>query len=171
MEGIMTNEYKITKKLIMSWAKEYHLHGVANKILFAIWIFAAVLGTGGIILCLYVGSDWKVVCLYALILLLSVYKLFVARFVVWSRRYKMMAKTYGVAEWMRRTEFSEDKITLSDHNSITELHYENIEKIKEKGNVVMIFLNHNQALRLYKDSFISGSWQECKTLIDEKSKK
>ena len=46
-----------------------------------------------------------------------------------------------------------------------------VKKIKEKGNVVMIFLNHNQALRLYKDSFISGSWQECKVLIDEKSKK
>ncbi len=167
----MINEYKITKKLMKSWAREYHLHGMANKALFAIWIFAAVLGTGGILLCLYVGSDWKAVCLYGLILLLSVYKLFIARFVVWSGRYKMMAKTYGVTEWMRKTEFLEEKITLTDHNSVTELHYENVEKIKEKGNVVMIFFNHNQALRLYKDRFISGSWQECKAFIEEKIKK
>ena len=48
--------------------------------------------------------------------------------------------------------------------------YENIKKIKVKNNVVMIFLNNNLAIRLYKDAFVEGSWDECKKMIDSKIK-
>ena len=67
---------------------------------------------------------------------------------------------------MRTIEFLDDEIVLTDHTSVSKFQYSNIEKIKEKNNVVMIFMNHNLALRLYKDAFVEGSWEECKEKIN-----
>ena len=92
--------------------------------------------------------------------------LFLARFFVWSKRYKLYSTTYGVSEWIRTTEFLDDEIILTDHTSVSKLKYSNIKTIKEKGNVVMIFMNNNMALRLYKDAFVEGSWEECKEKIN-----
>ena len=166
----MKNEYKITKKLMMSWAKEYHLQGVANIILFVLWCVVGIIGFGLIILFSVIGGEWINWYLSILFLFLSVFKLFFSRFVVWSKRYKLYSTTYGVNEWMRTTEFLEDEIVLTDHTSVSKLKYTNIKKIKEKNNIVMIFMNNNMALRLYKDAFVEGSWEECKDKINSMSK-
>lgn len=161
----MKNEYKITKDLIRSWAKEYHIHGAANIFLFVLWCIAGIIGISGMIFSIMLHTDWMVVYLYALMLAIAVFKLFIQRFIVWSKRYKLYSTTYGVTEWMRTTEFLDDEIVLTDHTSVSKLKYSNIQKIKEKSNVVMIFMNNNMALRLYKDAFVEGSWEECKKMI------
>ena len=166
----MKNEYKITKDLIKSWAKEYHLHGAANIFLFTLYCVAGVLGFSGLIFSIAMSLDWKIIYLYALMLILAIFKLFIQRFIVWSNRYKLYSTTYGVTEWMRTTEFLDDEIVLTDHTSVTKFKYSNIQRIKEKGNVVMIFMNNNMALRLYKEAFLEGSWEECKRILFEKSK-
>ena len=164
----MKNEYKITKDLIKSWAKEYHLHGTANIFLFFLWCVVGIVGISGMIFSIVLHTDWMVVYLYALMLIIAVFKLFIQRFIVWSKRYKLYSATYGVAEWMRTTEFFDNEIVLTDHTSVSKFKYGNIQRIKEKGNVVMIFMNNNMALRLYKDAFVDGSWESCKKLILEK---
>ena len=75
----------------------------------------------------------------------------------------MIAKGFGIS----LLEFLDDEIILTDHTSVSKLKYSNIEKIKEKNNVVMIFMNNNMALRLYKDAFVEGSWEECKKKIND----
>ncbi len=166
----MKNEYKVTKDLIKSWAKEYHLHGAANIVLFILWCVVGVVGLMGLIFGIVMAFNWKAIYLYALILVLAVYKLFIHRFVVWSKRYKLYSTTYGVTEWMRTTEFLDDEIVLTDHTSVSKFQYRVIQKIKEKDNVVLIIMNHNMALRLYKDAFVEGSWEACKERILEKKK-
>lgn len=166
----MKNEYKITKNLIKSWAKEYHLHGTANIVWFIVGCVLVVIGIAGFIFSIMLHLDWLISYLYALITIVAFYKLFFARFVVWSKRYKLYSTTYGVTEWIRTTEFLEDEIVLTDHTSVSKLKYSNIEKIKEKNNIVIIFMNHNMALRLYKDAFVEGSWEECKEKIQSKLK-
>ena len=127
----MKNEYKITKDLINSWAKEYHLHGKANILLFIFWCVIGVIGIVGIIF--YIGTDWIMVYLCALMLLISIFKLFIQRFIIWSKRYKLYSATYGVTEWIRTTEFLDDEIILTDHTTVNKFKYDNIQKIKEKG--------------------------------------
>ncbi len=167
----MKNEYKITKDLIKSWAKEYHLHGAANIFLFILWCVVGIVGISGVIFSILLHTNWTVVYLYALMFVIAVFKLFIQRFIIWSKRYKLYSTTYGVIEWMRTTEFLDDEIVLTDHTSVSKFKYSNIQKIKEKNNVVMIFMNNNMALRLYKDSFVEGSWDECKLMILEKKRK
>ena len=166
----MKNEYKITKKLMMSWAKEYHLHGTANIILFALWCIIGLIGLGLIIIFSVIGGDWRDWYISVLFLFASIFRLFFLRFVILSKRYKLYSTTYGVNEWMRTTEFLEDEIVLTDHTSVSKLKYTNIKKIKEKNNIVMIFMNDNMALRLYKDAFVEGSWEECKNKINSMTK-
>ena len=154
----------------MSWAKEYHLQGTSNIILFLLWCVVGVSALAMIILLSLLGGDWLDWYLAILFLALSVFKLFFSRFLVYANRYKLLSKTYGVTEWIRSTEFGDEEITLCDHTSVTKFKYNNIKKIKEKNNVVMIFLNHNMALRIYKDAFVEGSWEECKEKINSMTK-
>lgn len=165
----MKNEYKITKDLMKSWAKEYHLYGKANKILFVGWCVLGVIGIAGLILSIALQSNWVNIYFYAIFTFIAFFKLFISRFVVWSKRYKIYSTTYGVSEWIRTTEFLDDEIVLTDHTSVSKIKYKNIQKIKEKTNVVMIFMNDNMALRLYKDAFVEGSWAECKEFLLSKT--
>ena len=166
----MKNEYRITKDLMKSWAKEYHLHGKANIVSFTLHCVVGAMGIAGLIIAILSRSDWMMIYLSALLIFVVFFRLFFSRFIVMSKRYKMYSTTYGVAEWTRTTEFFDDEIVLTDHTSVSRLKYSNIEKIKEKGNVVFIYMNHNIALRLYKDAFVEGSWEECKKIINSKLK-
>lgn len=162
----MKNEYKMTSQLMMSWAKEYHLQGAANIISFIIWCVVGVIGLGMLVIAITTGGEWTTWYFSILALFLSVFKLFIARFITMSNRYKMMSKTYGVSEWIRSTEFTDDEIIISDHTSITRLRYDNIKKIKDKDNDVLIIFNNNLGLRLYKDAFVEGTWDECMEKIN-----
>lgn len=143
---------------------------MANIILFTLWCLIGLIGIALIILLSINGGSWTGWLYAILLLMLSVYKLFFSRFVVWSNRYRMMANMYGVSEWTRTTEFTDDEIILTDHTSVTRLKYENIKKVKEQKNTVTIFFNNNVAIRLHKDAFVEGSWQECKQKISKMRK-
>ena len=162
----MKNEHKITKELMMSWAREFYLVRTLDIILAILW---SIVGFCGLIILVansLVGGDALDWLLAFLFLFLSVYKLFFGRFVYIAKRYKMFAKTYGVNEWLRTIEFLEDEIVVTDHTTVNKLLYRNIKKVIEKGNVVLILFNDNIAFRLYKDAFVEGSWEECKTLLN-----
>lgn len=166
----MKNEYKINKALMMSWAKRYIVNGAVNVVLLVLWIFVGVSALALIALYAIKGGDVLDWYIAIIMLLLSVYKLFISRFIVISRRHAVYARIYGVSEWTRTTEFTDTEIIMTDHSAKTVLRYENIKKIKEYGNEVIIFFNDNIATRIYKDAFIEGSWEECNTLIQSKMK-
>lgn len=166
----MRNEHKITKELMMSWAKDFYLVRASDIILAILWSIVAFCGLTLLATNIIVGGDALNWLLAFLFLFLSVYKLFFGRFVYISKRYKMFAKTYGVDEWLRTIEFTENEIVLTDHTTINKLQYCNIKKVIEKGNVILILLNDNIAFRLYKDAFVEGSWEECKKLLNSKQK-
>ena len=98
-----------------------------------------VIGISGLIFSIAVHSEWMAIYIYALLTIIAVFKLFLARFVVLSKRYKLYSTTYGVSEWIRTTEFLDDEIILTDHTSVSKLKYSNIEKIKEKQSFREIF--------------------------------
>lgn len=139
--------------------------------LFVSWCFVGFCGLFGIVVSILIHGDPQDYLFFILVLLVAIYKLFFNRFVVWSKRYKLFVKTYGVTEWIRSTEFLEDEIILTDHTTTMQYRYDQIAKIKEKNNIVMLFFKNNTAIRLYKDAFVEGSWQECRALIRAKTGK
>lgn len=170
----MKNEYKVNKKLMMSWAKKYYIQGTAGIILFVLEIFLLVLGLALLALLIAFGGDFlRWYCAF-LFLFISVFKLFFARFIAMSRRHKVLSLLYGVSEWTRTIEFGEDEITITDHNSTSKVQYSLIKKIKDskKKNEIEI-LSHSSigGLKLYKDAFVEGSWEECRELLLSKMEK
>ena len=166
----MKNEHKITKELMMSWAKEYFLFRARDIILAILWSIVGLCGFIPLMALVLVGGDLIDWILSIVLIILATYKLFIGRFVYISKRYKMFAKTYGVDEWLRTIDFLEDEIVLTDHTTVNKLQYHNIKKVIEKGNVVLILMNDNIAFRLYKDAFVEGSWEECKEFLNSKRK-
>lgn len=166
----MKNEYKITKEEVMSWANDYHLQGAATIVLFSLWCLVGVIGICMIVLLSVKGGDFLNWFLAILFSVLALYKLLFSRFIIWNSRYRLMSKAYGVSEWIRTTEFNDEDIVVTDHNSITKLRYENIKRIREKDNLVMILFDGNVALRIYKDAFTDGSFEECRELLASKNK-
>ena len=165
----MKNEYKVTKKLMQSWAKEYHLHGKRNVVLFILWCIVGVVGLFGTVFAIAVHSDRMNIYLYVICTLLAVYRLVFSRFAAIANRYKMLSRTYGVEEWIRTTEFLDDDIVLTDHTSVFKLKYTQISKIKETDKCILIFFKDYASIRLYKDAFVEGSWQDCLRKIAAKN--
>jgi len=167
----LKNEYKITKRLVQSWTREWIVSGVSDVILTVLWALVGLMGIFMIVILSLHGGDWLNWYLAVLFVLLSVFKLFFSRYITWMRRYGMMAKLYGTSEWLRTTEFNADAILLTEQGSTTAFRYESIKKIKEKKNVAFVIFQNGMGLRLYKDAFTEGSWESCKQLLLEKSRR
>ena len=159
----MRNEYKITKQEMMSWAKEWHLQGVTNIVLFIIWCLSGIIGFGALVKMVFFGGHW-IIC-FVFLLSWLVFLLFSPCFVL-PKKYQVSTDAYGVTEWIRSTEFTDDEIIISDHTRFVKLKYEDIKRVVEKNNIVILFFKKNLAFRFYKDTFVEGSWEACKSKID-----
>ena len=161
----MKNEYKITRDIMISWSKSiFGTATVAFSIFYCVIIFFSF-GLLGL-LAFIRSTDLKLWLIGLFILVFASYRLFFLRYYFFAKRYKILSKTYGVTEWIRTTEFKDDEIVLTDHNSVCKLRYENIKRISENGNHVIIYFNDNLSARLYKDAFVDGTWEECKAKIN-----
>lgn len=166
----MKNEYKITRDLMMSWSK--NIFGTATaifSIIYSIFILLSACLLG--LLAFIRSNNWTIWFGAIFTLFFTAYRLFFLRYYFFAKRYKILSKTYGVSEWIRTTEFNDDEIVLTDHNFVCKLKYENIRRINESGNHVIIYFNDNLSVRLYKDAFIEGSWEDCKVKIDSLRKR
>ncbi len=161
----MKNEYKITRELMMSWSKS--IVGASTIVVSIMYSIFILLSAGFLVLLALIRSnDWTLWLIWLAVLLFSAYRLFFLRYYFFAKRYKILSKTYGVSEWIRTTEFKDDEIVLTDHNSVCKLKYENIRRINESGNNVIIYFNDNLTTRLYKDAFVEGTWEDCKAKIN-----
>ena len=162
----MKNEYKVTKQLFMSWAKEMPTYGI-NMVFYVVWWIMTLGSVGMLMLCAY--ADGSVLQWYTGILLLAicVFKLFFSRRLGAAKRYQFITKNIGVTEWTRTIEFTSDDIVLRDHTHFSNFKYKEIKKIIEKDDSVTIYFSGNYTLRLYKDAFIEGTWEDCKAKINE----
>lgn len=166
----MKNEFTVTKQEMLSWVKRYNFTGAANKILFALYLLLGLVGVSLLLTVISNDGDKFGGAIGIASVIISVYKLLFERRVFMLRRYNLYAKTYGVDEWQRIIEFTDDEIVINDHNSTSRFRYENMRKIIDKGNVVFIVLNNNIAMRFYKDTFTEGTWEDCKTMLESKMK-
>ena len=174
----MKNEYTITKSLMKSWSKGYHLNSAKNIIAFIIACCAGIicaLECAGVLYLLgyhviYFPEYLAYVIVLVCFTLLSVHAIFIHPHTLFSRAYKIYSRNYCVKEWQRVTEFLDDEIVVTDHNSVYRYKYINIKRVKDRGDFVLILFKGGFGDRIYKNAFVDGSWEECKKLISEKSR-
>lgn len=165
------NEYKITRDLIKKWSREDQFGTAFGIVIFSLYVFTGLIGVTMICLMFKFGGDALNWYLSFFLVLFSAFRLTFVPYHAWTSKYKMMSKTYGVPEWIRSTEFTDDEIIISDHTSVTKFKYDNLKSVKEKGNEVRILFNNRLLIVVYKDAFKKGSWDECRKLLEEKMPK
>lgn len=167
----MRNEYKVTKDLMKSWARDYYKNGGSYTVRLIVLILVAICEVE----CAVYFLRFPIYHIFSLaaigIFVFALYCIFLQPTVNYSKSYKMHSKIYGVSEWIRSTDFGDDEITVTDHSSVYKYRYVDIKRIKETDDGAIIFFKFNLAIRLYKDAFACGSWEECKKLIAEKRRK
>lgn len=174
----MRNEYTITKSLMKSWAKGYHLNSARNIIFLIIFCYIGIVGALKCAEILYLLGYHVIyfpeylacVIILGCLVLLSADIIFVHPHRVFTRAYKSYSQNYCVKEWQHVTEFLDDEIVVTDHNSVYRYKYINIKRVKDRGDFVIILFKGGFGDRIYKNAFTLGSWEECKKLISEKSR-
>lgn len=167
----MKNEYKITKKLLTSWCIESRFSGI-SLVLFVIWCILALFFAFLLLALIYIEYDWYYIFLLSFLLFTCIYKMILERLIVSFNQYKFLSNSHGSTEWLRTIEFSDESIVITDGAiTTTTYQYSSIKKIKEKKNKIWLIFDNKSILRLYKDTFVEGSWEKCKELISLKNTK
>ena len=181
----MRNEYTVTKRLMKSWAKGWYFNYSIDKILLML-IFVCcytpfILFTPYLFIHLFrflsgvnvFEPAYPITILlfgpyHTMALLFIILILFVPR-IAYVSQYITCCKNYSVESWQRSIELTDDEIVVTDYKSIFKYQYHTIRRVKERGNIVHIFLKSGTEIIIHKDAFVIGSWEECKSLISRKS--
>ncbi len=173
----MKNRYTITKKLMKSWAKGWWFNSADNMfvLLYACFWLAFALYVPYLFIQFFhfvsfegLDSQYLFYLYHPFALLYLLLIPFIPR-IRCILKYNILRKNYSVKEWQRVTEFTEDEIIVTDYKSIFKYQYRTIRRVKERGNVVHIFLKSGTEIIIHKDAFVKGSWEKCKSLISRKS--
>lgn len=152
----MKNQYVVTPELYKSWCLESMFRG--RRLAFSIfWIVMLIFCSVCAILSKHI--------LFVIYALFCAYQVIFRIFLVAKINYKNLVKTYGQVNWTRTIEFFEGKIYLEEGNIKMDLLYSNIVKTIEKDDNMAIYFNNKTLIRVYKNAFVDGSFEQCKELV------
>ena len=153
---MIQNTYKVTGKRFREWGLENAFKG-ARLGMMIMWLLLAVY-------MVIMGKEIKIAyVLYAF----CIYRAFFRWIVVTNTQYRNLCVNHKGADWERTISFSEKKIKVEDGIVTVDYLFSDIEKIKEKGNKIWLYMNNKTVVRLYKDCFTQGDWEKCKEMISE----
>lgn len=162
----MKNEYVVTKKLLRSWVTENMYKGM--QLGFNIgWAAFALACLAMLIFAAKGAFDYFI---YGALFVICAYNAYFRIFPVAAAQYRRMSKTYGTDNWTRTIEFGDERITLSEGTISAEYEYSDIVKIGEKDNIIRLTARNRTVLRLYRDAFVGGTWEDCRELINQRRK-
>lgn len=156
------NEYSVTRQLCRTWLWE-NMRKPPMLVILIMWILIGLLVLWGMFYTPFTG-------LFAILELFCLYRAFFRNLLFSRRQYNTLAQTYG-ENWLRTICFEEDKLVVTEGDvsvSSLQLPYSDIVSIKEEGNKVWLILKTKKVIRLYKDKFVSASWEECRSFLEEK---
>lgn len=156
---LFENKYILTKEKFMEWGKESAFSD--KRLFFAVyWLVVAIA-------CATFGILNKTAVAFVLSLF-CIYRSCIRWMVLTSRQYDMLSKQHGSNEWTRRIFFESEMIQVIDLNISAQYKYEDIVEIKEKDNYIKLIAKNDTVIRLYADSFVDSTWEECKKFILKK---
>lgn len=156
---MMKNEYQVTWERYCSWCVESMLHGV--QLVLRIWWIVLVVGFLFIIM---LSDAW----IHKLMLVYCIYQAFFCKLVQGKAQYKKQAEYYGKEGWKRRIILDEENIGLSEGRLLLTYDYKDITKVRDKNNKIWLYFQDGTVLRMYKDAFTQGSWEECNQLLEKR---
>ena len=163
----MKCEYQVTKQLMRSWVMENRFSGV-NLVLFILWTVLLSFWIPVTMLLILIQARMSIILMGIFFCVVAIYKIIGQRLLSASVQYKTYAKIYG-ANWTRTIEFMDDCIQITEGSSTHRHPYSVVSKVDEKDNIIWLYCENKSALRLYKDKFVDGTWEECRKLMQERN--
>lgn len=155
----MKNQFVVTEEMYRSWCIDSQFKG-RRLVFFIMWCVLFAICTGFVI----VTKE----PLFVVYTVFCAYQAFARVFVLSHVNYRRLAKNYNCENWVRTIEFLDDKLMLSEESFSMTFAYESIEKFTDKDNKICIYFNNKTAVRLYKDAFVTGDWENCKGFLESK---
>ena len=155
------NEFIVTRKLYREWMRATAKKPV--QMLFrVIWLVLAAS------MILYAVAYRYIYVVHLLLIVFCLYNAFFMWRVQAYAVYRKLSKVQG-KNWKRQIFFG-DNIRVMDGRLTTDYDYDEIAEVKGKGNLVELISRNKLKLRIYKDCFTVGSWEECSAHIERKRK-
>lgn len=153
---MIQNTYKVTGKRFREWGLENAFKG-AQLGMTIMWLLLAV----------YMVIMGKEIKIAYVLFAFCIYRAFFRWIVVTNTQYRNLCINNKGADWERTISFADKKIKVEDGIVTVDYLFSDIEKIKEKGNKIWLYMNNKTVVRLYKDCFTQGDWKTCKEMISE----
>jgi len=176
----MKNEYLVTWKRYKSWELEGRRDPKKNKKFILLLVMGIIYFLVGVLLAFALSSfGTNAIALPALFILLGLMALYFALLsdiVKAKKDYGMCVKAYGVRPtpsdnnmWIRTVIFENGRITVSGDDHSAEFRYLNVSDIESKGDDVKITFLSGEVVRIYKSTFVTGSYEKLISEIREKN--
>lgn len=157
MNNVFECEYLVNRKKYFVWGKDCLFHNTQQLVIISLWtLFASM------VFFFSVYSKWYILIWGALFLL---YRGMPRWFVLFYGQYEAMTKDYCTKVWLRKFLISEEGITLSEASLSYTAPYEDVARLKEKNDYILISLKNGNSFRLYRDCFVNGNLDDCRKYL------
>ncbi len=166
----MVNKYTNTKEIV----KEYQKAWWSNRYRKEIIVMCIVLLIGLFLLTTQIiKKDIKIMSLIAFIALPVMYfgMYFYKKQIAFKKEEERFEKTYKNAKNREIKIRFDDVIKVTTNKNTTEVSYDKIKKYIETKNLIVILLEEDMTIALKKNSFVNGTEEECKKVLNDKLKK
>ncbi|WP_059173995.1 YcxB family protein [Bacillus sp. FJAT-27445] len=163
METAFQNEYTVTKERFMEWAK----NPIQRNCFFIFWIFFTLVTAVLSIYYLFI-HDTAFSSFYLLLSVYCVYRGFLRTRMFTERQYKALTIIQQAKEWNRVIKFA-DTITVYDGNNTMTLEWNQIVKLIDQKNELILVFSKGMGIRLDKSGFTKGSQAEFLESINNKN--
>ena len=155
------NRYEITKRLYADWARRPVLLSGRRRIPF-LPVLVAV-GCGVMLVLSVMDGNWGYAALFALLLILTVFRVKFYLPLMAARQYGRMLEQWGVDAWHRTVEFGAEKITVHDAAAQAEKTYDQVKEVRDLGEWLAVIFAGGTVVRLDKAGFFrdgeAASWE------------
>lgn len=156
------NRYEITRRLYADWARRPVLLGGRRRIPLLPVLVAA--GCAVMLVRSILDGRWGYGALFALLLVLTAFRVFFYLPLMAARQYRRMLAQWGVEAWHRTVEFGAEKITVHDAAAQAEKTYAQVKEVRDLGGWLAVIFDGGTVVRLDKAGFFkdgkAASWEE-----------
>ncbi len=154
---MIQNTFPVTWKRFREWGFENAIKGV-RLCISVLWLLLAV----------FVFTLGKQITITYVLFLFCIYRALFRWLIITHTQYRQLSVNHKGTDWERKIVFEEDKIIIDDDIVTITYLYSDLKDINEKGNKIWLHMNNKTVVRLYKDCFTTGNWDQCKMILDTK---
>lgn len=166
---MIRNEFVVTKDMYIDWCRETLKKGATGKFQIFWAALAVIMFVMGIALFISDLPERKFGLYFFALGAFCVFRCFRYKG-LYNSYYKRLSKMMGQENWVRIVDFADDEIITSGGNVTIKNNYSDITGIRIYGSKVCIDMNNSSVVRIYKDSFTQGSYEELLKIIKDKNK-